>query len=85
MDNRRSDGENAEAGESRGEQWTSVSGRPAYHPSTLEWVLWAFAVVGLGTGASGFAEGQTALGVGAIAVGVACAAVALLVARKRRR
>lgn len=62
----------------------SRSGRPVYRPSTLEWVLWALTVAGIGTGLSAFGDGDTLLGIGAIAAGIACAAVALLIRNRRR-
>ena len=62
----------------------SRSGRPVYWPSTLEWVLWALMVAGIGTGLSAFGDGDTLLGIGAIVAGIACAVLALVIKRRRQ-
>ena len=62
----------------------SRSGRPVYRPSTLEWVLWALTVAGVGTGLSAFGDGDTVLGICGIVAGVAFAAIALYLAKRRR-
>ena len=73
------------AGQARdSEPEMSWSGRPVYHPSTIEWICWALAVVFAGSGISCFGDGNTVMGIVAVVVAVAAVVAALLIARHRK-
>ena len=64
--------------------WTSRSGRPAYYPSTVEWILVALTIGFAGTGASFMVDGQKGTGLLVLAAAVVFAVGALFVHLKRK-